>query len=79
MNIIVIISDTFRYDNLFERASMSVRTPALDKFSERAVSLSGFHMGSFPTIPHRTEFTSSRHGWPWHSWQDRRKSSPNAD
>ena len=33
MNIIVIISDTFRYDNLFDRAAaMPVRTPHLDRF-----------------------------------------------
>ena len=39
MNVILIISDTFRYDNLFERASMPVRTPHLDRFAERT----GFH------------------------------------
>ena len=78
MNIIVIISDTFRYDNLFDRAAaMPVRTPHLDRFSERCVSLSRLHTGSFPTIPHRTDFTTGRVGWPWYPWQDRRLSSPN--
>ena len=78
MNIIVIISDTFRYDNLFDRAAaMPVRTPHLDRFSERCVSLSRLYTGSFPTIPHRTDFTTGRVGWPWYPWQDRRLSSPN--
>ncbi len=77
MNIILIISDTFRYDNLFDRAAMPVRTPELDRFSERAVSLSGFYVSSFPTIPHRTDLTTGRYGWPWYPWQDRRGSSPN--
>jgi arylsulfatase A-like enzyme len=77
MNIILLISDTFRYDNLFDRASMPVRTPELDRFSERAVSLSSLYTGSFPTIPHRTDLTSGRVGWPWYPWQDRRQSSPN--
>ncbi len=77
MNIILIISDTFRYDNLFDRAAMPVRTPELDRFSERAVSLSDFYVSSFPTIPHRTDLTSGRYGWPWYRWQDRRASSPN--
>ena len=49
-NIILINADTYRYDNLFDRAAMPVRTPNLDKFSERAVSFSRFYTGSFPTI-----------------------------
>ena len=77
MNIIVIIADTFRYDNLLDRASMPVRTPELDRFSERAVSLSHLYASSFPTIPHRTDWTTGRYGWPWYPWQDRRNSSPN--
>lgn len=77
MNIILLISDTFRYDNLFDRAAMPVRTPELDCFSERAVSLSRLYTGSFPTIPHRTDVTTGRVGWPWFTWQDRRQSSQN--
>ncbi len=77
MNIILLISDTFRYDNLFDRAAMPVRTPELDRFAERAVSLSRLYTGSFPTIPHRTDLTTGRYGWPWYPWQDRRESSPN--
>ena len=77
MNIILLISDTFRYDNLFDRAAMPIRTPNLDRFSERAVSLSRFYVSSFPTIPHRTDLTTGRYGWPWYPWQDRRQSSAN--
>lgn len=77
MNIILIISDTFRYDNLFDRAAMPVRTPELDRFSQRAVSLSQMYTASFPTIPQRTDTTTGRYGWPWYPWQDRRLSSPN--
>ena len=77
MNVIMIISDTYRYDNLVDRASMVVRTPELDRFAERAVSLSTMYTGSFPTIPHRTDLTSGRFGWPWYGWQDRRQSGPN--
>jgi len=69
MNIILLISDTFRYDNLFDRAAMPVRTPHLDAFSERAVSLEQLTIGSFPTIPHRTDLTAGRYGWPWYNWQ----------
>jgi|GEM_PF-3129732 len=56
MNIILLISDTFRYDNLFGRAAagplgMPVRTPNLGAFSHRAVSLERLYTASFPTIP----------------------------
>lgn len=68
-NIIIINADTYRYDNLFDRAAMPVRTPNFDKFSERAVSFSRFYAGSFPTIPERTDLISGRYVWPWYPWQ----------
>ena len=55
-NIILIVTDTFRYDNLGKKAARPVRTPELDRFAaERATAIEGFYMGSFPTIPHRTD------------------------
>ena len=77
MNIILIISDTFRYDNLFGLTAMPVRTPELDRFAERAVRLSRLYTSSFPTIPHRTDLTTGRFGWPWYAWQNRLQSSEN--
>jgi arylsulfatase A-like enzyme len=77
VNIILLVSDTFRFDNLFDRASMPVHTPELDRFVQRAVSLSRLCTASFPTIPHRTDLTSGRYGWPWYGWQDRRRSTAN--
>ena len=68
-NIIIVNSDTYRYDNLFDRAAVPVATPNLDAFSERAVSMSNFYTGSFPTIPERTDLISGRFGWPWIPWQ----------
>ena len=70
MNIILIISDTFRWDNLFDRAEMPVSTPWLDAFSELAVSCENMYDSSFPTVPHRTDVASGRIGWPWYGWQD---------
>lgn len=70
-NIILIITDTFRYDNLFDRSEvMPVRTPELDEFSQKyATSIEGFYTGSFPTIPHRTDMATGRLGWPSYGWQ----------
>ena len=77
MNVILLVSDTFRYDNLSGRALMAVRTPELDRFARRAVSLSEMFIGSFPTIPYRTELTAGRYGWPWYPWQSRLASTRN--
>ena len=51
-NVILLITDTYRYDNLADRAeAMPVRTPELDAFAaERATAVEGFYTGSFPTI-----------------------------
>jgi len=68
-NILIINSDTYRYDNLFDRAAMPVATPNLDAFTERAVEMSRFYTGSFPTIPERTDLITGRYAWPWVPWQ----------
>ncbi len=78
MNIILIISDTFRYDNLFDRASLPVKTPNLDAFADWSVSFKNFYTGSFPTIPQRTDLITGRTGWPRYGWQDLALSSANA-
>lgn len=69
MNIIVIIADTYRYDNIFPLGANAVGGPHLEAFAQQGVSLSNFFIGSFPTIPQRTDFTTGRVGWPWYPWQ----------
>jgi arylsulfatase A-like enzyme len=68
-NIIIINADTYRYDNLFDRAAIPVATPNLDAFAARAVEMDAFYTGSFPTIPERTDLISGRYAWPWYPWQ----------
>ena len=77
-NIIVIVTDTFRYDNLRNRAERNVRTPELDRFkAEKATEITKCYMGSFPTIPHRTDFATGITGWPHYGWQPIDVSGPN--
>jgi len=78
MNIILLISDTYRYDNIYGPGDMPVDTPCLDTFATRAVALSRLYTGSFPTIPHRTDVITGRVGWPWYGWQELALSSRNA-
>ncbi len=77
-NIVVVITDTFRYDNLGDRAEQPVRTPELDRFAaDRATEIQRFTMGSFPTIPQRTDFATGVLGWPHSGWQPIDQSGPN--
>lgn len=77
-NIILIITDTFRFDNLLEAAHRPVHTPYLDTFiQERATFVEGCYTGSFPTIPHRTDVASGILGWPHYGWQPIDLSGPN--
>lgn len=70
MNIIVIIADTYRYDNVYPLGAGTVGGPHLEAFARQGTSLANFYTGSFPTIPQRTDFTTGRVGWPWYPWQE---------
>jgi arylsulfatase A-like enzyme len=77
-NIILIITDTFRYDNLHNKAKRPVWTPELDKFAKtKATTIEKFYTGSFPTIPQRTDLASGVLGWLHYGWQPITKSTPN--
>ena len=77
-NIVLLITDTFRYDNLGERARRPIRTPMLDRFeAERATAIDKFYMSSFPTVPHRTDIATGTLGWPHYPWQPIDQSGPN--
>ena len=77
-NIVLLITDTFRYDNLGQKAKRPVHTPELDAFAAgRATAIEGFHAGSFPTIPHRTDVATGRLGWPHFPWQPISRSGRN--
>lgn len=77
MNIIVIIADTYRYDNIYPLDSNPVGGPHLEAFARQGVNLTNFFAGSFPTIPQRTDFTTGRVGWPWYPWQTLQASGRN--
>lgn len=77
-NIIILVTDTFRYDNLFSNASRPVRTPFLDRFCETsATNITNFFTASFPTIPNRTDLATGIFGWPHYGWQPIDQSGPN--
>ena len=68
MNIIQIVSDTFRRDHLGCYGNDWIRTENLDALARESVVFDKAYIASFPTIPHRTDlftgkYTFIRSGW----------------
>jgi hypothetical protein len=61
LNLIVLVSDTFRADNLRAYGSEWVDTPNLNRFAEQAVLFEDAYPEGMPTIPiRRTLYTGRR-------------------
>jgi arylsulfatase A-like enzyme len=69
MNLIVLVSDTFRYDYIGYNGNQRIGTDALDRFAQRSVAFDRHHLSSFPTIPNRTDLFTGRYSFPFHGWQ----------
>lgn len=68
MNIILVMSDTFRYDNLSCYGPTQVKTPSLDRFAQEAFVFDNAYLGSFPTIPNRLDVMSGRFSFIDREW-----------
>ena len=67
LNLIVIVSDTFRYDNLAcygPKWLESLETPHLDAFAEHSVVFRDAYSEALPTIPLRRTLYTGRRGVP---------------
>ena len=69
MNVIVMVSDTFRYDYLGCNGNDWIGTEALDRFARRSISFDRHYLSSFPTIPNRTDLFTGRYSFPFHGWE----------
>ncbi|WP_434511373.1 sulfatase [Desulfitobacterium sp. AusDCA] len=68
MNTILIISDTFRYDNLSGYKSSGVKTPNLDRLASESYVFDNAYLGSFPTVPNRLDIMNGRFNFIDHEW-----------
>lgn len=68
MNVVVICSDTFRYDHLGFLKKQDVLTPNLDKLAAESAVFSDFWVCSFPTLVNRIEVFSGRYTFPLFDW-----------
>jgi arylsulfatase A-like enzyme len=60
MNIVLVVSDTFRYDNLSCYGPTQVKTPRLDQFAQEAFVFDNAYLGSYPTVPYRLDVMNGR-------------------
>jgi arylsulfatase A-like enzyme len=68
MNVIMVISDTFRRDNLMCYSNSETYAPQIETFSEEAVIFDNAFCGSFPTVPNRNDLLTSRHTFTYKDW-----------
>jgi len=69
MNVILVMSDSFRRDHIGALGDKGCKTPALDEFVAQATDFPNFHVGSFPTIPQRTDMITGLYSYPTRPWQ----------
>lgn len=69
MRIVLIVSDTFRYDHLGLGGAGKAFTPELDELISDALLFERYVISSFPTIPNREDMITGRYGFPLHGWQ----------
>jgi len=68
MNFVVIMNDTLRPDYLSAYGNDSVHTPHSAEFAKTAAVFDHAYVGSFPTIPNRSDIFTGRFGEPFHRW-----------
>ncbi len=68
MNVILVMSDTYRYDNLSCYRPARVKTPRLDQFAGQAHVFDNAYLSSFPTIPNRLDLMNGRFNFTTHEW-----------
>jgi arylsulfatase A-like enzyme len=69
MNIAVLVIDTLRYDYIGAHGNDWIRTPNMDRLAAESWVFDNSYTASYPTIPHRTDAFTGRHGGPFHVWQ----------
>jgi len=68
MRMVVITSDTFRFDHVAAHGLKSVRTPHLDALARRGADFQRCYTGSFPTAPNRADVYTGKFWFPRSDW-----------
>jgi len=71
-NIILIVSDTFRWDLLGERFSVKenvyAKTPNLNRLAQESIVFERAYHASFPTVPARADLLTGRFTFTYYDW-----------
>ncbi len=68
MNVILVVSDTFRRDHLPCYGNQEVITPNLNRFAESALIFEDCYAASFPTVPARADLMTGRYTFVYLPW-----------
>jgi len=68
LNVILIVADTFRADNLAAYGSQWVETPHLNRLAEESIVFEDLHPEGMPTIPTRRVLHTGRRIVPTHAF-----------
>jgi arylsulfatase A-like enzyme len=68
LNLVVVVSDTFRADNLEVYGSQWVETPALNRFARESIVFNDFYPEGMPTVPIRRQLYTGRRIFPTHTY-----------
>ncbi|HDM88549.1 MAG TPA: hypothetical protein ENG65_00970, partial [Candidatus Bathyarchaeota archaeon] len=69
MNILLLVSDTFRRDHLGCYGNREIKTPRLDWLASRSIVFNRCYTCSFPTVPCRADLFTGRWTFTYHGWQ----------
>jgi len=69
MNVILIISDTYRWDNLGCYGGTEVHTPNLDRLAKESYVFENAYLTSFPTVPNRHDIMTGKATYTYAGWQ----------
>jgi len=69
MNVILVMSDSYRRDHIGAFGNDWIKTPSLDRFAGQSVVFPNFHVGSMATIPQRTDMFTGRFSFAERPWQ----------
>ena len=68
MNIIIVMSDTLRFDHVGYYGNDWIKTPNLDAFASKCMAFNNAYQASFPTIPTRTDMFTGKYTFPFRGW-----------
>ncbi len=69
MNVIWIVSDTFRRDHIGAYGNPAIKTPSLDALAAKAVRFDAHYSAAFPTMPTRADHQTGRWTMSFMGWE----------